>query len=145
MRINCDHGYYSFFPEKREDLALFLELFSIELVFNRDHYTYSLLKDLPKYVISPTPYGGFLTTKCFEGTPQEIMKEFDLVYDISKGILVPTQSITYSGRIKTIQRNWISETAMIQAGTIIGTGRIVNFDGIFDFDLRKTVLRYWNE
>lgn len=143
MRINCDHGYYSFYPEKQQDLALFLELFSIELVFNKDHYTYELLKNLPDYVISPAPYGLFPTTKCFEGTPQQIMKEFDLVYDISKKMLVPTQSIAYSGRIKTLQRNWISETAMIQAGTIIGTGRIKSFDGVFDFDLRKTVLRYW--
>jgi len=143
MRINCDHGYYSFYPESEGDLYLFLNMLDVKLVWNKDHYTYPLLKTLPNYVISPSPYGLFPSKKSFEGTPQEIMKEFNLVYNIATESLVLTEGITYSGRIFSLGKNWISETAMIQAGTIIGDTRIKSYDGIFSFARRKTILRYW--
>lgn len=143
MRIDCENGYYSFYPEKQQDLFLFSNLFSIELVKNGDHYTYPLLKTLPNYVLSPTPYGLFPSEKTFEGTPKDIMKELDLVYNLTTKTLVPATSIMLSGRLFTLERNWLSERAMIQAGMIVGTGRIRTYEGVFDFDVRKTIVRWW--
>lgn len=143
MRIECENGYYSFYPEKQTDLYLFVNYLGIELVKKGDHYTYPLLSTLPNYVISPTPYGGFPSQYSFEGTPKEIMKEFDLVYNLATGILVPAESIAINAKLKSLAKNWISETAMIQSGTIIGSGRIRSYDAVFDFDMRKTIVRYF--
>lgn len=143
MKIVCENGYYSFFPDRQEDLFLFTNYLGIELVWNVDHYTYPLLKSLPDYTISPRPYGFFPSEKTFEGSPKEIMKELGLVYSLATGFLVKEESITLVGKLNSLARTWISERSMIQAGTIIGSGRIKSYDGIFDFNLRKTIVRYW--
>lgn len=143
MRINCENGYYSFYPEMKTDLYLFVNYLGIELVWNGDHYTYPLLKTLPEYVIKPFPYGGFPSTETYEGTPKEIMKQLDLVYNLATGFLVPAETIILSAKLYSLNKNWISETSMIQAGTIVGSGRIRSFDGVFDFNMRKTIVRYF--
>lgn len=143
MKINCENGYYSFYPELQRDLYLFTNFLGIELVWNIDHYTYPLLKDLKNYVISPNPYGSFPTPYPFEGTPKQIMKEFDLVYNLATGTLVPFSSVVLSGRLTSLGPNWMSERAMIQSGMFIGSGKIRSYDGVFDFDTRRTVVRYF--
>jgi len=143
MKINCENGYYSFYPENQQDLFLFTNFLGITLVWNVDHYTYPLLKTLPNYVISPMPYGLFPTTAPFEGTPKQIMKHFDLVYNLATQTLVPAESILLSGKLYSTAKNWISERSMIQAGMIVGSGRIRTYDGVFDFDTRKTIVRYF--
>lgn len=143
MRIDCENGYYSFYPESKTDLYWFANYLGIDLVKNGDHYTYPALKDLKNYVLSPNLYGFFPSPYSFEGTPKEIMKEFDLVYNLATKTLVPTESIIVTAKLYPLNKNWISETSMIQAGTIVGSGRIVTFDGVFDFNMRKTIVRYF--
>lgn len=143
MRINCESGYYSFYPDRQEDLYWLVNYLGIELVWNVDHYTYPTLASLKKYVISPQLYGGFPSSKTFEGTPKEIMKELNLVYNLATGLLVPKESIILSGKLVSLRTKWMSERSMIQSGMIIGSGRITSFDGLFDFDLRKTIVRYF--
>ncbi len=143
MKISCEHGYYSFWPQKEEDLFLFTNYLGITLVKKDDYYTYPLLADLPNYVILPSLYGLFPSDKTFEGTPKEIMKELGLVYNIATGTLVKKEAITISGDLIKLARNWMSERSMIQSGMILGSGRLLSYDGVFNFDLRKTIVRYF--
>lgn len=143
MKIICDHGFYKFYPEKQEDLFLFTNYLGIELRKKDDYYTYPLLAELPNFSIRPNLYGLAPSIKTFEGSPSQIMKENNLVYNLATGTLVTVESILYSGQLKSLGRKWISERAMIQAGMIIGSGRIKTFDGVFDFDLRKIIVRYF--
>lgn len=143
MRISCEHGYYSFWPDREEDLFLFTNYLGITLVKKDNYYTYPILADLPNYTIIPKIFGLFPSDKTFEGTPKEIMKELGLVYNLSTGTLVKKEAIVLSGKLIPLARNWMSERSMIQAGMILGSGRILSYDGIFNFDLRKTIVRYF--
>ncbi len=143
MRISCEHGYYSFWPDREEDLFLLVNYLNIELVKKNDYYTYPLLADLGDHVFKPNLYGKFPSDKNFAGNPKEIMKALGLVYNLATGTLVKKEAITLSGTLTPMARNWLSERSMIQSGTIIGTGRIVSFEGVFNFDLRRTVVRWF--
>lgn len=133
MRVVCRHGHYAFYPRDASDVQRFANFYNLDLVGERDYFTFRNLLRLPTYSLKGKAYGGVTALKTFSGMPWEVMQANDLVYDLGSGVIVKKESITQVINPMLTDFFYIAETVLVQAGSFLPTGqKILGFDGEFD-------------
>lgn len=131
MKIQCIHGYFKFSESKAGQLSRFMSMFGLELERSGDHYTFSDLVDAPDYSIAGSTFLGAPTSVTFAGDPWEVMRENGLVYDFTKGLVVPISTIVRSVTLLNAG-NYIISTGMILPGSVTEDGsRVTDYSAQF--------------
>lgn len=111
-----------------------MSLFGLEIERNGDHFTFSDLVDAPDYSIAGGAFFGIPTTKTFEGPPWEVMRQNRLVYDFSRGLVVPIDSVLQPVTLASAGHYFLS-TGMILPGSVTDDGsRVTDYAAFYNSD-----------
>lgn len=139
MIVKCRHGYFIFEETRPGQISDFVSRYGISVVPSRDHWTFSFLKDAPKYSIIGNPYLGFVATSTIEGDPWEVMRANNIVYDFTLGIMVLKTSVTRQVRLSNTSRYYLS-SGLIVPGSLSENGlRVEDYDCHFS---NRSVFKY---
>jgi hypothetical protein len=137
MLIKCLHGYFKFYEKKSGELSDFMTLTGFDLVPQDDYYTFSALKDAPKYSLLGKTYLNSIAIMTYEGDPWVIMKQNQLVYDFSLGVVVPKLVVTRLVEIERT-RNYFVSNGLILPGSLTDRGtRVTDYSAWFLFDTQR--------
>lgn len=147
MRILCRHGFFSFYPETENDLAIFCRNFEVDLVKHDDFYTFPFLNKAPCFSIKGAQYLNLLASKTFEGSPWDVMRENKFVYSIQGEQLILSTSVINTVDINYTNFGYLVESALIQPGSRDDKGKIImSYDADYDQSFHRMILRgYWSE
>lgn len=124
MKITCIHGYFIFREDNLGEVARFNSASNMDLVRKDDYYTFSFLRDAPKYAIQGKPYLNSTIVKTYAGKPWHIFRENGLVYDFAAKAVVPY--VTVLNKIEpTVISNGFSARGLIKPGSIRPSGQRV--------------------
>lgn len=129
MRILCRHGHLAFYPRDAEDISRFSNLFDVELVKERDFYTFQRLQGAADYSLALKPYLTLPATRTFEGDPWDLMRENNWVYHIATDLIVIKTAVTEVIQLPAIGFCFLAESPIIQPGSITEGGRILSYSG----------------
>ena len=131
MRIQCLHGYFKFTETGPGQLSNFVSRFGLELARAGDHFTFADLVDAPTYSIIGGTYLGAPATATFEGPAWEVMRENQLVYDFSRGLMLPIASIVQAVEIEAAGSYMIA-SGMIVPGSLTDEGsRVTDYAAFY--------------
>ena len=90
MRLNCDNGYYKFFPAYVGEIMIFEIKNGVKLYPVKDYYTFKALAEFPNYSLKGQPItGGITAVVNYAGTPEEVLAKNPYVsYDAETGISI---------------------------------------------------------
>ncbi len=133
MKIDCRHGYFVFEEVEPGQFSRFKNLFGLDIQRNGDHFTFGDLVDAPDYSLPGGTFLGCPTTEAFEGRPWEVMEQNNLVYDFSKGLVLPIISIVSVINIFEA-KNFFTASGMIIPGSITDDGkRVKDYAAYFSY------------
>ena len=142
MRLLCRHGHYAFYPRGATDVQKFAQFYNVDLVGERDYFTFRNLAGLPNYSLKGKSFGGITAVKTFSGLPWEVMQANDFVYDLKNGVLVNKNSITIQVQPFLCDFYYFAETVLFQAGSILPDGqKVLSFDAEFSFQDNQLRIR----
>ncbi len=133
MKLECIHGYFIFSETKAGQMSDFMARFGFEIERSSrgDHFTFADLVDAPDYSLPGGLFLGAPTTEAFEGSPWEVMRENGLVYDFSRGLVVPVLTINQQTPLKAAG-NFFVTTGMILPGSVTDGGeRVTDYSALF--------------
>ncbi len=134
MKIKCLHGYFIFQETRISQVSDFISRFGLELVQDGPDYTFELLAGAPRYSIKGKSYLGNVALKNFEGEPWEVFAKNELVYDFSKGLVVPISSVTNTVTIDQAGNKFISP-GLILPGSLTADGdRVMDYSAWYSRD-----------
>lgn len=134
MRVKCLHGFFIFQETKVGQVSDFMSLTGLSLVPWRDAYTFEDLEDAPDFSLKGKTMLGVSANENFEGEPWEIFEANELVYDFSKGLIVPISSITQTTTIQAAGNRFISP-GLILPGSLTDEGdRVRDYSAWFSRD-----------
>lgn len=138
MKINCQHGYFTFEESRPGDISRFMSLFAgLSIVSIGNRFTFEDLADAPEYSIAGKTYLGAIATATFTGTPGEIMRENKLIYDFDLGTLRPIASIVKKIKLSTAS-NYFLTPGLIMPGSLTDDGtRVTDYSAWYLFDSGK--------
>lgn len=135
MRIDSLHGFFQFREDRAGELAEFARVFGIDtlnLVAVDDYFTFEALSLAPAYAINTGTYLGAQAKKTFSGKPWEIMRENDLVFDLSLGRVV--NFLTVTNRIDLSQSDsYFISSGLINPGSMADDKRVLSYKGFYSF------------
>ncbi len=132
MRVLCRSGHIVFYPRRASDVNTFSQSFGVELVREEDYYTFSALEGAPQYALAGSTFLDAPTTKTFEGKPWDVMRENNLVYNISLTKVVPKLSILSNTEIIQKGLFYVCNTSLLQPGVRTSLGdQILSYSGEF--------------
>lgn len=131
MRIECIHGYFKFTETAAGQISHFMSLFGLEIARSGDHFTFADLVDAPDYSLKGGTFLGAPTTETFEGEPWAVMRANGLVYDFSRGQVVPIDLITQAVQIVATGYYFVT-SGMLLPGSITDDGsRVTDYAALF--------------
>lgn len=137
MRIKCLHGYFIFEEQKVGELSRFMSMTGLAIVPKDDHYTFATLQAAKKYSIKGNLYLGATSIKTFEGSPWEVMRQNQLVYNFNTDKVEPINSITQSVVVQT-GSNYKISNGLIMPGSLTAEGlRVKEYSAWYLFDSAK--------
>jgi hypothetical protein len=127
LKIKCLHGFFLFTETQVGQVSDFIKGTEIELVAENDYFTFEKLIDAPHYSLVGKPYIGAVITSSLEGKPWEIMRENNLVYNLTLDLVVPLLSITQIVSVLNGGNKYLSN-GLIQPGSLTTSGqRIISY------------------
>lgn len=138
MRIDCEHGYFTFEEHRGGEISEFMSHFeSLPIVRRGSIFTFEFLEDAPDYAIEGNPYLGVTATVSLSGTPGEIMRANGLVYDFITGTVKTIESITQSIELNQSSNYWVLP-GLIKPGSVRDDGmRVTDYSAFYLFDSAK--------
>ncbi len=137
MQLKCIHGYFKFRETRPGQISVFSNMSGFLFEGQDDYFTFSFLKDAPKYSILGKSYLGVPAIKTFEGEPWEVMRENKLVYDFTKNLVVPISTIVLPVSLSETT-NYFLSNGMIVPGSLTDEGlRVKDYAAFFLFDTGK--------
>lgn len=135
MKIKCLHGYFIFEETKIGQVSDFMSRFGLDLVPFRDHYTFADLEDAPTYsLVGKEILTYSAAIKTFEGEPWEVFEENLIVYDFSKGLVLPILNVVQNAQIVQAGNKFISQ-GLILPGSLTDEGdRVKDYSAWFSRD-----------
>lgn len=131
MKIECIHGYFKFSETAAGQIAHFMSLFGLEIERAGDHFTFSDLVDAPNFSLKGGMFLGAPTTETFEGNPWDVMRANGLVYDFSKGEVVPLELVVQSAQVVAAGYYFVS-SGMLLPGSVTDDGsRVTDYAAFF--------------
>lgn len=130
MKVECIHGYFKFSEISPGQIGKFADLFDADIKRSGDHYTFADLVDAPDYSIAGGLFLGVPTLSTYEGEPWEVMKENNLVYNFSLGLVVPVLSVV---QVSGLQRSsfYLGSDGLILPGSFYGANRVLGYSGYY--------------
>ncbi len=132
MKLQCIHGYFKFDEVKAGEISDFMNLFGLEIEKVGDHFTFADLVDAPDYSLPGGTFLGCPTLVAFEGQPWEVMRANSIVYDFSKGLVVPIVTIIQTIKVQSAG-NFFLAGGMIIPGSVTEDGsRVTDYAAFYD-------------
>lgn len=133
MRVICRNGHFAFYPKDENEIFLFSTFFEETLVRESDFYTFSFLKDAPKYALKGKAFLGLTAVKTYSGEVWEVMKENGFVYNLATKALVLKSAVTTAIDPQVSEGFFLAESPLIQPGSRISTGQqLLSYDAEYD-------------
>jgi len=131
VKITCAYGYFKFSETKIGEISDFISRYGLEIELFNGEFIFSDLKDAPDFSIAGGTFLGCPTTETFEGAPWEVMRANRIVYDFSKGEVVPIESILQTVKLKAFGKFFLA-SGMILPGSIMEDGsRVTDYAAHF--------------
>lgn len=131
MKVNCIHGYFIFTEDAPGEISSFMSAFEVEIARSGDHFTFSDLVDAPNYSLPGGLFLGCPTLLAYEGKPWEVMRANRIVYDFTKGLVVPIDTVILSPVIEAAGDFYVS-SGMILPGSLKDAGsRVKDYSAHF--------------
>lgn len=134
MKIVCRHGYFQFFEQRVGQASDFMFWSKLDLVAEKDYFTFEFLKDSPKYSLIGKTFMGLPATATFEGEPWRVFEENGFIYDFTKDLVVPILSVLNVTSIKQAGNLYVSN-GLILPGSLTAEGkRVKDYSAWFSRD-----------
>ena len=141
MKFNCEHGFYTFYPESMDDQAYFEFNTGFELVRLGKGLTFDTLAKLPDYSIKGQPYGNLTATVNYAGNPEDVLRANGFVFDLAARKLVALESLSQSVKLYEQQNEAYIALELPQAGARYNQARLLSFAGVARFGNQQFILR----
>jgi hypothetical protein len=135
MRVDCMHGYFKFTEESAGQISTFMSTFGVDLALAGDHFTFEDLVEAPDYSLPGGFFLGCPTIVAFEGEPWEVMRANGLVYDFSKGLVIPIVGVVQLIQLEA-SGNFFVTSGMIVPGSLTDEGKRVTDYSAFYLESR---------
>lgn len=134
MKVNCEFGYFRFYPRSAEELVRIQKLYEIKLVRKENYFTFPALAELPDYTVIGRPFGLGLATKTLETkNPGKLLRENKYVYSLPAEDVVPILSIVTTLPIINGGEYAVLSKILGQPGAFVPSGlRLVSYEGLID-------------
>jgi hypothetical protein len=137
MLIKCLHGYFKFYESKSGEISDFMTLSGFDLVPQDDYYTFSALKDAPKYSLLGKPYINFPAIKTYEGEPWVIMKQNQLVYHFGLGLVVPKLAVIQLIELAKTRNCYVASGLILPGSLTVEGQRVTDYSAWYLFDSQR--------
>ena len=134
MRIKCIHGYFIFQELNLGQVSDFMARFGFDLVAEGSYYTFAALESAPRYSLQNKQILGNSALKNFEGEPWEVFEQNGLVYDFSKGLVVPISSVTQVTTLNQAGNKYVSPGLILPGSTTAGGDRVRDYSAWYSRD-----------
>lgn len=134
MRISCIHGYFIFQELRVGQVSDFMSRYGLELVSMGAYYTFKDLESAPRYSLKNKTLFNNVAKVNFEGEPWQVFEKNGLVYDFSKGLVVPISSVTQMTTIDQAGNKFISPGLIKPGSTTEGGQRVKDYSAWFSRD-----------
>ncbi len=132
MKLQCIHGYFKFSETAPGQISRFANLYQLDLARAGDHFTFADLVEAPDYSLAGGTFLGAACTATFEGKPWDVMRENALIYDFTRGLVVPIASITNHVTVTQAGFRFLA-SGMILPGSVTDDGsRVTDYAAFFD-------------
>lgn len=134
MRISCESGYYKFYPDSAPAAKTLERVFNIEVVQEKNYYTFQALKDMPAYSIIGKIIGlGICFLNFSNGNKADVLKKNLLTYNLSAKNIT---SLLVAINVPAVRKsNYYAFNSIPQAGGIVDGQPFNSFFGEIDLTL----------
>lgn len=115
------HGFFIFSETTVGQISDFMSLTQIELVPFGKAFTFKALEAAPSFSLAGGDLLGTPATKTFEGEPWEVFEANGVVYDFTKGLMVPITSVVNTVKIELAGNRYLS-AGLILPGSLTDEG-----------------------
>lgn len=140
MKISCLHGYFIFEETEAGQISKFVSRYGLDIALNGDHYTFTDLVDAPKYSIAGSTYLNAVAKTTYEGEPWEVMRQNELVYNFSTGLVVPIATIAQSFNLSTAGNYFVSNGLIVPGSVKDDGSRVRDYSALYN--LRGVPFKY---
>lgn len=132
MKVKCLHGYFIFTETVPGQVSDFISRTGLKLTTKDDYYTFEDLENAPEYSIQgKIIMQASIAIKTYEGNPWEVFEENKIVYDFSKGLIVPIASIVNPIKVEAAGNRFISSGLILPGSMTQQNRKIKNYTGWF--------------
>ena len=142
MKIQCLHGFYKMSEQNVGQASDFSRLYGLDLVARDGYITFDLLGGAPDHSLIGRDFLGFEAIKTFAGTPWDVFKANEVVYDFNEGVMKAISTVTGIVDVKPSGNRLVSK-GLISAGSIDQEGRKIS--GYTAWYLRNTASWLYTE
>lgn len=137
MRIKCQHGFFIFEEFSSGQISDYISLTGFSIVPWQGFYTFESISEVPSFTLQGKNFLGTLATKDFEGTPWDLFRANNLVYDFTTDQVVNIQTITRGVQLSQAGNRYISP-GLILPGSITNSGqKISNYSAWYSRDTQR--------
>lgn len=142
MKVICEHGYYKFFPETTNEIAIFESVFKRKLISVGDYYTFETLSGLCDYSIECQDYGGIPAKVNYAGRVEDVFYQNQLKYNIEDDTIESNDNLTIVGE-RTDNYSWVV-TGIPQAYAQLSDKTVITgFQGFVNVMYNYTTVSRW--
>jgi len=134
VRIRCQHGFFLIDEVAPGQVGRFCSLFKVVLVPYRGFFTFALLAEVPEYTVQGAPFLGTISTATLQGSPAELFEANGLVFDFSKGLVVPPVVVTARAQLLKSGNVYVSSRLVIPGSLTDGGTRVKDYTAWFSVD-----------
>lgn len=132
MNLQCLHGFFIFTETASGQVSRFSSYTGLRVEPFSRGFTFPLLVNAPKYSLQGHLYLGFPAIKSFGGEPWDVMRENNIAYDFTLGLMRPIAATIAKTSIKIAGDRFIAP-GLLMPGTIIPSGqRIAGYQAHWD-------------
>lgn len=124
MRIKCLHGFFLIQEVSVGQVSDFISRFGLSLVPWGSFFTFEDIASAPRYSLKGKALFGNIALKNFEGEPWEVFEANALVYDFSKGLVVPIAGVSQVTTVEQAGNRFLSP-GLILPGSVTADGKRV--------------------
>ena len=110
-----------------------MSIFNLPLVRKHDFFTFETLEAAPDYAILGGEFLGAEVIKTFEGQPDEVMRENELVYNFLTDEVVPVSSIVQRVKVAEAASFFLSDGLILPGSVTDGGLRVMDYAAWYDF------------
>lgn len=139
MKVKCQHGFFKYYPDGREELRTFQRLFRIELVREADYFTFKALAGLPRYSLQGSLYKSSPALVTFEGREAaDVMRENGFIYHLQTEQIIPYTLVLTTITLLGTQSCTVAPSWIVQPGARMQNGlRILGYEGEIDLNTQR--------